>query len=128
MSHRSDHIHAEEFSMTCRGAAVAFVNSFGGPKAWDALRPEAQAVLVRWMPKAPLDFAALFAEPTSAGAYDPRLSILVLSGAHAPAPARIIADALPSLWPEAARQIIAGAGHMGPITHVAAVNAAITGV
>jgi pimeloyl-ACP methyl ester carboxylesterase len=109
-----------------RGAATAFVDYWGGPGAWAALRPSVQAALTRWAPKAPLDFRALISEPTPASEYaDLRFPALIMRGEHAPAPSRLIAETLHTLMPAADLVIIAGAGHMGPLTHAAEVNAAI---
>jgi pimeloyl-ACP methyl ester carboxylesterase len=109
-----------------RAAAAAFVDYWSGPGAWDGLRPTLQDALVRWAPKAPLDFAALIEEPMPAGAYMRlRSPTLIIRGEHAPRPTRLIADALPSLLPFARPAVVAGAGHMGPLTHAAAVNALI---
>ena len=82
--------------------------------------------MTRWAPKAPLDFAALIEEQTQTRAYA-RLPcpVLVMRGEHAPAPTRLIAEALPSLLPDARLAVVAGAGHMGPMTHTAEVNALI---
>jgi pimeloyl-ACP methyl ester carboxylesterase len=109
-----------------RAAAAAFVDYWGGPGAWEALRPALQDALIRWAPKAPLDFAALINEPMLAGAYT-RLPfpILIIRGEHAPPPTRLIADALHSLLPAPHLTVVAGAGHMGPLTHAAEVNALI---
>jgi pimeloyl-ACP methyl ester carboxylesterase len=109
-----------------RGAATAFVDYWGGPGAWAALRPSVQAALTRWAPKAPLDFRAAIDEPTPASAYaDLRFPVLIMRGEHAPAPMRLIAETLPTFMPAARLAVIAGAGHMGPLTHAAEVNAAI---
>ena len=109
-----------------RGAAASFVDYWGGPGAWAALRPSVQAALTRWMPKAPLDFRALIDEPTPASAYaDLRFPALIMRGEHAPAPTKLIAETLPTLMPSAYLTIFAGAGHMGPLTHAPEVNAAI---
>jgi pimeloyl-ACP methyl ester carboxylesterase len=109
-----------------RGAAITFVDYWGGPGAWDALRPPVQDALIRWMPKAPLDFSALFNEPAPASVYARlRFPVLVIRGAHAPASTRIIADTLPSLLRDARLKVVPGAGHMGPLTHAAEVNALI---
>jgi pimeloyl-ACP methyl ester carboxylesterase len=109
-----------------RGAAVSFVDYWGGPGAWAALRPSVQAAVTRWMPKAPLDFRALIDEPTRTSAYaNLRFPTLVMRGEHAPAPSRLIAETLPALIPAARLVVIAGAGHMGPLTHAPAVNTAI---
>ena len=60
------------------------------PARWNALRPAVQSALIRWAPKAPLDFRALIDEPTPADAYR-RLTfpVLILRGEHAPSPTRI---------------------------------------
>jgi pimeloyl-ACP methyl ester carboxylesterase len=109
-----------------RSAAAAFVDYWSGPGAWDALRPGLQEALVRWTPKAPLDFAALIEEPMpSGGLMHLRFPVLVIRGEHAPAPTRLIAEKLPRLLPDARLEVIAGAGHMGPLTHAAKVNALI---
>ncbi|MBP0588519.1 alpha/beta hydrolase [Paraburkholderia sp. LEh10] len=109
-----------------RGAARSFVDYWGGHGAWSALRPSVQAMLTRWVPKAPLDFRALIHEPTPASAYAGlRIPTLVLRGEHAPAPTRLIAETLPSLMPDAKLIVVPEAGHMGPLTHAQTVNAAI---
>jgi pimeloyl-ACP methyl ester carboxylesterase len=109
-----------------RGAAAFFVDYWSGPGAWDALRPALQNAIARWAPKAPLDFTALIDEPTPVGAYaDLHFPVLIMRGEHAPAPTRLIAETLPKLLPAARRLVITGAGHMGPLTHTAEVNAAI---
>jgi pimeloyl-ACP methyl ester carboxylesterase len=106
-----------------RGAVSAFVDYWGGSGSWQALRPALRDELVRWAPKAPLDFAAALGESTPAGAYR-RLAmpVLILRGEHAPEPSRLIAAMLPRLLPRARLAVIAGAGHMGPLTHAAEVN------
>lgn len=110
-----------------RGAAISFVDYWGGRGACTTLRPSVQAALTRWMPKAPLDFRALIDEPTPAAAYaDLRFPVLIMRGEHALAPSRLIAEILQTLVPDAHLAIVAGAGHMGPLTHAAQVNAAIT--
>ena len=109
-----------------RGAASAFVNYWNGPGAWNALRPGVQQELIRWSPKAPLDFRALIEEPTAAGSYR-KLSFptLILRGQHAPLPTRTIAEGLASLLPAKRLITIKGAGHMGPLTHAREVSALI---
>jgi len=104
-------------------AAVRFVDYWGGAGAWAALRPSVQAALVRWAPKAPLDFRALMTEPTPPAAYAGlAMPCLVLRGEHAPRPTRLIAELLATRLPAARLAALEGAGHMGPLTHAAAVN------
>jgi pimeloyl-ACP methyl ester carboxylesterase len=109
-----------------RAAAVAFVDYWNGAGAWDAMRPSLQNALVRWTPKGPLDFHALLDDATPAEAYRGlTCPVLLLRGEHAPMPTRIIAEALQALIPSARLAVVAGAGHMGPLTHTAEVSALI---
>jgi pimeloyl-ACP methyl ester carboxylesterase len=90
------------------------------------MRPAAQTGLTRWMPKAPLDFRALIDEPTRVSRLcRPADSNAHFRGEHAPAPTRLIAEALQAAMPAARLEVVAGAGHMGPLTHTKDVNAAI---
>jgi pimeloyl-ACP methyl ester carboxylesterase len=109
-----------------RGAAARFVDYWGGEGAWDALSPKRQLALTRWAPKAPLDFAALIAEPATPNAYAAlRFPILLMRGERAPAPTRLIAEKLAVILPDARLRIVSGASHMGPFTHRMEVNALI---
>lgn len=109
-----------------QGAAAAFIDYWSGKGTWAALRPELRSSLVRWLPKAPLDFAALIGERAEASDYGRlRCSTLIIRGEHAPGPTRLIAEALPTLLSNARLAVVAGAGHMGPLTHAAEVNAMI---
>ena len=108
------------------GAAAAFVDYWNGPGTWSRLSEHVRAALTRWAPKAPLEFAALMDARTvleDFAALD--VPILVLRGEHAPMPTRVIADALPDAMDCARVEVIAGAGHMGPMTHADAVSARI---
>ena len=51
-----------------------------------------------------------------------RMPVLIIRGEHAPRPTRTIAELLPTLLPAAHLAVVAGAGHMGPLTHAPAVN------
>jgi pimeloyl-ACP methyl ester carboxylesterase len=107
-----------------RKTAACFIDYWSGPSTWGALPPIVQRALTRWAPKAPLDFQALIEEPTPASAYAAlRVPVLVLRGEHAPAPTRHIAETLPTLMPRARLAVIAGAGHLGPLSHSAEVSA-----
>jgi pimeloyl-ACP methyl ester carboxylesterase len=107
-----------------RGAASAFVDYWNGSGAWDALRPAMQQALIRWLPKAPLDFRALIEEPTPASAYRKLgFPVRILRGAHAPLPTRLIAESLSHLLPASRLLTVEGAGHMGPLTHAPQVSA-----
>jgi pimeloyl-ACP methyl ester carboxylesterase len=107
----------------CRGGVAAFVDYWNGPGAWAAIRPAAQHALVRWAPKAPLDFHALIENPTPASAYRAlAFPVLILRGEHAPQPTRLVAEGLSALLPASRLIVVDGAGHMGPFTHAADVS------
>jgi len=109
-----------------RSGAIGFVDYWSGIGAWATLRPSVQVALIRWMPKAPLDFHALMQEPTCLAAYaELRMPTLVLRGEHAPRPTRIIAETLRQLLPAAHLAVIDGAGHMGPLTHADVVSSSM---
>src|SRR4029078_5387296 len=85
-----------------------------------------RAILTRWAPKAPLEFASLMNAQTvleDYAAFD--FPIVVLRGEHAPLPTRVIADARTVAMDCGGVKVIAGAGHMGPMTHADAVSARI---
>lgn len=106
--------------------AEIFIDYWGGAGAWCRMRPEAQDALLRWLPKVTLEFGALFNEPTPLSAFAGLdMPVLVMRGEHAPAPTKLIADTLASIIPYSRHAVIAGAGHMGPLTHAADVNAAV---
>ncbi len=107
-----------------RGAVAAFVDYWNGPGSWNALRPSVQRALIRWAPKGPLDFRALIDDPTPVAAYGAlAFPVLILRGEHAPSPTSVIAEGL-AQWLPASRLVdIAGAGHMGPLTHTPEVSA-----
>ncbi len=109
-----------------RRAAAGFVDYWSGPGAWARLRPEVRTRLVHWAPKAPLDFHALIEEPTPASAFrELGMPVLILRGELAPAPTRLVAELLRRVLPECRLETIAGAGHMGAVTHAEDVNAHI---
>jgi pimeloyl-ACP methyl ester carboxylesterase len=109
-----------------QGAITCFVDYWNGAGAAALLQPHARAALLRWLPKAPLDFRALLEERVPLATYR-QLAVptLVLRGEHGPEPSRLIAEGLTRVMRFARLKLIAGAGHMGPFSHAAEVNAAI---
>ena len=70
-----------------------------------------------------LDFQALIEDPTPASAYRAlEFPVRILRGEHAPMPTRVIAEDLSRLLPNSRLIVIAGAGHMGPLTHASEVS------
>ena len=107
---------------------AGFVDYWNGPGAWNALPPERQNTLIRWAPKGPLDFHALFHEATPLYAYRAlKFPVLMLRGERAPTPTRVIAESLSEQLPDCRLTVVRGAGHMGPLTHASEVSALIAG-
>ncbi|HEV2558421.1 MAG TPA: alpha/beta fold hydrolase [Microvirga sp.] len=107
-------------------AAERFVDYWNGLGSWAGLRPQVQADLQRYLPKACLDFRALFNNPLRLEAYHLlSMPILLLQGQHAPAPTALIAQRLHAANKHARRVIVQRAGHMGPLTHAAEVAAGL---
>jgi pimeloyl-ACP methyl ester carboxylesterase len=106
-----------------RAGMADFVEYWSGLTGWKAIRPKVQEALIRWAPKGPLDFHALFQEPTPSNAYRKfNFPVLILRGEHAPLPTRVISERLLELLPRSRLKIVAGAGHMGPLTHASVVS------
>jgi pimeloyl-ACP methyl ester carboxylesterase len=109
-----------------RGAMARFVDYWNGEGAWSRTKPELQAALARRTPKVALDFWATMTESTPRAAYRQiAVPTLVLRGTESPQPSRRIAELVTDALPQARLQTIAGAGHMLPLTHREAVNAAV---
>lgn len=107
-----------------RTAARRFVDYWGGEGSWAALRADAQAELIRYLPKGCLDFRALIEEPTPLAAYRRfTFPVLLLRGEFAPAPAQLISRQLARTMKFASLRIVPGAGHMGPFSHSEVVSA-----
>jgi pimeloyl-ACP methyl ester carboxylesterase len=101
-----------------REAAKGFVDYWSGEGAFAGMKPEYQDDILRYLPKAPLDFHSLLGETASLDSYRVVTApALVMRGEFAPKPTRTIADALLSLLPNAVQIEVGGAGHMGPISH-----------
>jgi pimeloyl-ACP methyl ester carboxylesterase len=106
-----------------RAGITDFVDYWNGHGAWKAMRPGVQNALIRWAPKAPLDFHALIDDPTAAKAYAVlKCPVLIMRGEHAPLPTRVGSERLIEILSQSRLKIIAGAGHMGPLTHAAEVS------
>jgi pimeloyl-ACP methyl ester carboxylesterase len=110
-----------------RTAAKRFYEFWNGARTWSSMRPEAQAELIRYIPKLPLEFAATLTERVPLHAYRRfNVPVLLLQGEHAPAVTRLIAAQLAKAMRFASLQTVYGAGHLGPLTHPAAVSAIMT--
>lgn len=107
-------------------AADAFVCYWGGPDAWARMsEPQRESVAGR-IGTIPLHFEALFgAQWGPAHLRALRMPVLLMNGSRTRQSARHVAELLGSALPQVKRLEVAGAGHLGPMTHEAVVNAAI---
>jgi pimeloyl-ACP methyl ester carboxylesterase len=106
-------------------AARLFVDYWNGPGAWARLPDHARVVVERASPSVARQWEAIFADPTPLTEYGGLgVPTLLLSGDRGPVPARRVTELLAGTLPDAVHAVIAGAGHMSPMTHAATVNAA----
>jgi pimeloyl-ACP methyl ester carboxylesterase len=105
-------------------AARGFITYWAGPDAYDAMDDKLRGAVKASMAKLPVEWPAAF-EPY--GATVDALSALkvpiqLIGGSRTTRAARAVMDVLRGLWPTAMYAEIGEAGHMGPVTHAAAVN------
>lgn len=103
-----------------------FVDFWNGPGAWQQLPQPARDSFLAVGRKVFFEVYSLMQDRTPAAAYAPiQAPALFLTGEHSPVAAQRVVALLTQALPHARSERIAGAGHMGPITHAALVNAAI---
>lgn len=101
----------------------AFVDYWNGPGSWRALPAPARASFLRVGKKVYLEVRSLLGDRTAAAAYASIAApTLLLGGERSPVAAQRVIALLAAALPDARAQVIAGAGHMGPITHAAELN------
>ena len=103
---------------------LSFVDYWGGPGAWHALREPARAEFRRvgWAVREGV--RTLMADQTKAPAYAALPPLALITGEHTPVAERRVIDRLAAAT-GASVSIIEGAGHMGPLSHADRVNARI---
>ena len=107
-------------------AARRFVEYWSGPGAWDVLDLRRQEAITARMRKVDAEFDAVNCNQITLGEFRLlRVPVLLLQGENTRRPARRIVELLDSMLPDATREEVRGAGHMGPITHATEVNARI---
>jgi len=106
--------------------AVRRVDYWSGLGAWHALPEKRQQGIIARMRKVDSEFDAVFHNPMSLATYR-RISVPVLGllGSVTRRPPREILDLLGTVLPNVTRREIAGAGHLGPLTHTDDVNGRI---
>ncbi|AKU97995.1 alpha/beta superfamily hydrolase [Labilithrix luteola] len=103
-----------------------FVDYWNGPGSWRAMPEPARQSFLQVGRKVFFEVYSLLQDRTAASAYAPiEAPALLLTGEASPAAAKRVAARLADSMPHGRLVQISGAGHMGPITHGAAVNEAI---
>jgi pimeloyl-ACP methyl ester carboxylesterase len=101
----------------------SFVDFWNGPGAWRSLPASSREQFLRVGRKVFREVMSLMADRTGAAAYAAATApTLLLSGERSPVSAQRVTEVLRGAMPHARREVIAGAGHMGPLTHSAAVE------
>jgi pimeloyl-ACP methyl ester carboxylesterase len=106
-------------------AAPAFIDYWSGAGTWESMDAARREAILPRLASVPRHFEALFSEPmrwADVAALD--VPMRFLSGTATVAVARRSDTLLRGWFPEASHEHVADAGHLGPITHAAAVNAA----
>lgn len=104
-------------------AARVFVGYWGGAAAWHAMSEAQQASVMSRISTVRRHFEALFAARWGAPQFARLTGVptLLLQGSATRAPAREVLARLAQAMPHAAVHTVAGAGHLGPMTHAAEV-------
>lgn len=108
------------------GGLECFVDYWSGDGTWAGTRPEAQQALTRCIGAIAQNFWSATTEPAAID--DCRrlaMPALIMCGGRSPATTRRITQLLAEAMPAARLRVIPDAGHMLPLTHRDAVNAAI---
>lgn len=103
-----------------------FVDYWSGRGAWDSLPPPSRAGFLAAGAKVFCEVRALLGDRTPSAHYR-RLTMptLLMSGARSPIAERRAMQRLAEAMPSAIVRVFEAAGHMGPLTHMTAVNEAI---
>jgi pimeloyl-ACP methyl ester carboxylesterase len=109
-------------------AAERFIDYWSGAGAWAQTPPMQRALIAARMPAVVAQFHALFGDGTTrtdlGGITVP---MLYLTGARTRPIARRVGELIELAIPHGIYRRVEAAGHMGPVTHAAAVNAQIAG-
>jgi pimeloyl-ACP methyl ester carboxylesterase len=109
------------------GASRAFIDFWMGNGAWARTPPERQPAIEQSIRHVGRWAQALMTEPATLPEFSAGIPmpVLYMTGDQSPDSSISVAELLAPALPQATRLQFPGLGHMGPITHPAAVNAAI---
>lgn len=103
-------------------AACGFIDFWSGSGTWDALTPAQRAKVEARIAAVAAHFEALFDEPLGGGLLaEVTAPVVVVRGDLSPAPALAVCAHV-ARRPNVTSVVLRGLGHMGPVTHPAAVN------
>ena len=104
-------------------AARAFIGFWHNPFAWWVLPRAVRKSMEQAIPKIAQELASIYQLDADTQSLHRFVKpVLLLQGAKTKAPARRVCALLNEALPDTTLQIIAGAGHMSPITHTDEVN------
>lgn len=111
------------YSGRAEHAAHVFLDYWSGLGTWRGLPEKRRQPIVARMRKVDAEFDAVFYNATSLAAFR-RIAVPVLAmvGEVTRRPPRQILDLLGTALPDVTRHEIAGAGHLGPLTHADEIN------
>lgn len=119
-------IAAQMYQKDEEAATRGFVDYWNQPGFFDGLPERMRKSMTSQARKVTMDFAALMGEPHKLADYrHVSMPILLLQGQFTQASARCVAQHLMQVLPDVHAETLP-CGHMGPITHAAQVNHAIT--
>ena len=106
------------------GPARIFVAYWGGASAWEAMSVAQRVAVASRIRTVPRHFDALFGSRWSPCLLASlTMPVLLMQGAAMLAPARRVAELLGEALPQLQHIEVAGAGHLGPMTHAPVVTA-----
>ena len=97
-----------------------------GQDAWDAMPQDRRQAIIATMPAVAQFWSSVLSETTGLGRYAQiKVPTLLERGTATTQAAREVVEVLADILPNSRLVEIKGAGHMAPLTHAEAVNAAI---
>jgi pimeloyl-ACP methyl ester carboxylesterase len=109
-------------------AAASFIGYWAGDASWNQMAAAQRDAVARRMPAVPRHFDACFTARWHKSLLARlNMPILLMHGSQTRTPARRVAELLAHALPNVLRAEVPGAGHLGPLSHAATVNAWIAG-
>lgn len=100
------------------GAMAGFIDYWNGPGTWERIGPERRTELTRAIAPIAQEFCAvLSADLTWNDLACMAMPASVIGGVLSPLPVRRLADRIAGVLPDAWQSVVAGAGHMAPLSH-----------